>query len=514
MQENLLRKGWLKLGMENKNHDMESILKKALSSSEKPDAELVKKVKYGLVEEKAASLKKSAIKYYLNRVAAVAIVMVIITTTALVASGNLGGFDRLRTIIGEERIGLVSPIEISNVVGETITEDGIRVELVAVGVFDNVVDIYLTFEDMVGNRLDGDFIVAYSIDLPADDIRGTIRHSGIEVIDRTDGVITVHDRLVFSQPVAGQELFFRLWRIDYNNITYNEHEINFDLAELMFDAPSSTQLIFGSHEIRYMWGIDADDARELLTTTGVTILEPNLHDIELGLEGIESLISAIGIIDGRLHIQLYDPPLNNNRRFSLIALINPEGELDANGNLNIGFSIDEFGNFYTSYKELPHYRESIFEVDLDRLSEYRLVGSFANTEYIDLELAVTFEFESDETQLIVLDGLNIEYGTSVIREIRLNPFAFLVIGEVAEYGFVEPIRYIRINTDNGAATTTFNMVSRWGRDERGVWIGNWATWVYNTNRGFQGWSYMSDEALLDLDSVISIEIAGEIIELR
>jgi len=494
--------------MNNKNYDVDTLLQKALKSSEEPDADLIKKVKYELPQKKSI-IRKSFFRNSFSNVAAIIIATLVLTTTALTAAGYLGGFDRLKTIIGGERASLVQPIEISNVVGETITEDGIRVELVAIGVFDNVVDIYLTLEDMVGNRLDDNFDALFFLDLVTAELRGIVATTKYEVIDRTDGVITLYSRQIFSQSLIGEELAFSLRRINYNIKQYFNYEIYLDLTTAMSDV-STTQLIIDHDPLSIgIWGTDGEKVRDLISTTGITILEPNIHDIDLGFEGIETLISAIGIIDGRLHIQLYEPSPSYSRSSSSIHLLNPQGELVEMA-LSVPFSIDEYDSFYIS-ETYTYYRENIFIVDLDRLSEYSLFGHFHNSDLITLDWTATFEVDNNEMQLII-DGLDIKHGVSTTREIRVNPFALLVAAEIAidepTLGAPPPIR---INTVDGVVTTTLSAAARGYSDglirtESGI--------VSTTGVVHVDWIYNLNEDFLDLDSVISIEIAGETIQLR
>ena len=377
----------------------------------------------------------------------------------------------------EQEYELVSTYEIT-------TEDGIRAEFVAIEAFDNVVDIYFTLEDLVGNRLDGDIDADLSIGHVEGREIGYSRGS-VKVIDRTDeGIVTIHSRKFLDRSVEGQDLYFTLTRIYYNI------EIYLDLAAAIPNAPAM-QLTF-EHE-PFLWGEDSakiDASFERLQATGLSILEPHLHNMELGLEGVETLISGIGMIDGRLHIQLYEPsPVN----YSSIYLINPQGEWMP-ATLGAGFNIDEYSNFY---------QENIFDVDEELLSEYRLFGSFASLGMIELEWTVTLEVENNEMHLVA-EGLNIQYGDYTIREIRLNPFALLLITE-SDMTAEVPNPEIRITTNNGAvATSTMGVFSR----SQGWFIG------VSTTEFRTIYQVDIEEDFFDLDSVISIEIAGETIEMR
>ena len=176
------------------------------------------------------------------------------------------------------------------------------------------------------------------------------------------------------------------------------------------------------------------------------------------------------------------------------------------------FSIDEQGNFYIG-EGYTQYRENIFIVDLDMLSEYKLFGNFHNSELIELGWAATFEVEKNE-MLLVVDKLNIEYGVSTIKEIRLNPFALLFIAEI---DINEPSLggspEIKINTVNGIVNTLPSMASRSLSDEL---VRTESRTASTTETGLVDitWVYTIEKDFLDLNSVTSIEIAGEIVELR
>ena len=380
---------------------------------------------------------------------------------------------------------------------EVITEDGIRIEFVAVEAFDNVVDIYLNLEDLVGNRLDGGIYLTPFIGNRSGEIGSST--SPAEIMDRTDdGVVMFHSRHILDRSVEGQDLYFTIERV------YHTIEIDLDLAVAIHDAPvleltNKYDLIFCSRyhvacdcyrRDPFFWGENSykiDASFEKLRTIGLPVLEPHLHDMELGLESVETIISSIGIIDERLHIQLYDHyPINP----SSIYLINSQGEW-LTVTLGVGF-YNEQGGFY---------QESIFDIDMDLLSEYRLFGYFTDGGIIELEWTVALEVENNEMHLVA-DSLYIEYGDYIIREIRLNPFALLLIAE-SDLPLEVPSPEIRIITENGVVVTAFR-----GGASRG-------------QGGFIGRSYTDfrlnydyiDEDFLDLDSVILIEIGGETIEL-
>jgi len=245
-------------------------------------------------------MKKTVSKRKIGmRVLLIAAAFTIFATSAIVAGMYLNSFDRLREIIGEAQATGLQPVGIS-------TEGGFRIEVVAVGINANTVDLYITLEDLVDNRLDGDIFVLADVWLAGDSLRRSFPQFS-RVIDQTNsGVVTLHTRTSFHNPIEGRALDFELYSIDYNFRTA-EHEINFDLSAITEHSPAA-----------WIWN--------------TLILPPHLHDIPVALEGFENVgdirISSIGLIDGRLHIQeQYNMTALHQWAGNKVNLINPYGEV-------------------------------------------------------------------------------------------------------------------------------------------------------------------------------------------
>jgi len=526
----------------NRDRDIDVLLKKALKNPviPKPDIELVNRTKSGLkIKEDERNLNKSTVKRTIGRAAAIVVVaMLAITTTAFAAGVYLGSFDRLREIIGGERADLLQPIGVSNLHEEHTTgnidfpneglangnsngpsgsnagsginefyEHGIRVELVAVGVFDNVVDIYVTLEDTIGNRLDGDFQVGHFI-VRAEGAEVAAIGTSPEIIGRTaDGVVTIRSRETFPYSVAGLELTYILTGITYNfsepqrprQLIDLTTEMDFGLSEVIsqpylpFITDMPTVNGGGSWDV----GRRINEIEEQMRTVGFPVLEPHLHDITLNVGSAEIIISSIGIVDGNLHIQWVHNYSNRTSHF--IVMDSQDDWLDRVG---FGFSLDSYGNVYNSNWEggIPPYMEDVFIIeDLSRISEYRL-GVIYSPEFsydrIPLSWSVTFEVERNDAQVIA-DNLNIQHEGAVITEIRVSPFLVHVKIEASDdvfYSTQISLPQIVIHTENGTveAVQSGGIVGR--SDTGDVRILNF---------------FYDVSAALDLDSIISIEIAEE-----
>ena len=142
---------------------------------------------------------------------------------------------------------------------------------------------------------------------------------------------------------------------------------------------------------------------------------------------------------------------------------------------------------------------------IERISYYIIEferGRHSEGGDIKLHWSAAFDVENNEMH-IVADRLNIEYRDFIIREIRINPFTLLLIAE-SDMTAVTPEPEIRIITEDGIVAAV--ITSKNSRAQG--WLLGVSTTDLRINYGY------IDEDFLDLDSVISIEVAGEIIELR
>jgi hypothetical protein len=161
-----------------------------------------------------------------------------------------------------------------------------------------------------------------------------------------------------------------------------------------------------------------------------------------------------------------------------------------------------------------HYWEYIYEVDVERLSEYRLVGRAFTEDWIDLRWAVNFEVDiPSERADLVADGLNIllECCSAILREVRVTQSHVLLSADYIEVLAVSPNPQVVVNTTEGVVTpntrTGFsNVFEEINSPPVGFTIVRELVEV-------EGWD-LSDVDFLDLDSVVSVEIAGHTISFR
>lgn len=367
-------------------------------------------------------MKKTAPKRKIGiRGLLIAAIITICTTSVLAVGVYTNSFERLIEVLGEDQAAMLQPVDVHNISDRRATVAGFHIDVVAMGVSYNAVDLFLTLEDMLYNRLDGDFWVATRLYIAGE---RSFQSSPIfsDVIDRAlDGTVTLHTREVFHESIADKELELLIDGIFYNS-GYVTYELDFNLSSIVEHAT-------------YAWLWDTP------------ILQPHMHDISIEPESVlltgSTRISSIGMIDGRLHIQeQHDAIALRNWRRRVVTLINPEGETvyplrgTRNNTQSVSFGIDQQGNIYNNQghnftADFP-YREYIFEVDILRLAEYRLEAQISTERRVYLNWTASFEVEVPDAymKLLIADELNItlERFGSTISEVRVSPYGVIIFG--------------------------------------------------------------------------------------
>ncbi|MCL2216837.1 MAG: hypothetical protein FWB91_07425 [Defluviitaleaceae bacterium] len=429
----------------NRTHSIDTLLRDALKSTERPDAALVERVKAELAAQSHnkpqawRSFTRSLTKAAINIAAVLAILTVIVGAWLY-----LGNFGEPRGFTGNEHATLPGP---ATYLGSVSTEDGRQVELVAVSVFDDVVDIYVTLTGF--SLVNEHFSLWHRIDVVgASQIENVFQPN--EIISRTDDSITIRSRRIFSRPVAGMELRHTFWGFAYNIRQHWGHEINLDADEITVQP----HMLFFDENPPFFTGGTPEGVEvmlEQMQTTGLPVLQPHLHNIPFDLEGIDAVISSIGIVEGRLHVQVYEPFPHDGDRSS---------------SFSIRTQADEWGFatwWHRGMLDFPindYLHEFIFIVNFDEIETYTLSGFFHRMDFVDLDRPLISNFmvaEHETVHMAVYPGTIGELG---ITQIRVNPFFVRLTIETDPAEFIDPTdfitfpEFIMTNPDGTRYTTT------------------------------------------------------------
>jgi len=200
---------------------------------------------------------------------------------------------------------------------------------------------------------------------------------------------------------------------DFHHRSDTEHYIDFDLEE--YRQTIGILSDFENEQIT----VEIDSIANLFVW-GIPVLHPHSHDIEVSSVEFSKCIfirsiSSIGIINNRLHIQVRQAVLMpysdteihcfcSNHCFFNVELIDPQGMSVTPVPFNnhpAKFSVNNDGEIIVGespYIDLepgvPIYTEWVFDIDNEKLSEYKLTAEFSSYDWIELKRTVNLRSNS------------------------------------------------------------------------------------------------------------------------
>jgi hypothetical protein len=404
--------------MDTENPNVDHLLQIALKSTEKPDVTLLERVTIEMIKEENSMQKFTKQRGIKRKSFVIALAACFLFATVVVAQViiNRSGFERLTEILDDETISRLQPIEMllghinpdAIYHAEDFTSDGVRVELIAVGANDYELDIYILLEDLTESRVWGaeimiGHILRFTDPALVPNPIALMGHSAeFNLIERDDEarIAVFHSRMqhpplppdVEIGEANTRALTLFMDAITFSHSIHTNINVDVNLAELehsptreLTQQEVSTIGAMGRHR-----NLEAGDL----------ILAPHSLGFPFEVGGYPMSISAIGVMDGRLHIQIY----GGGNRFAYPALVRNGQMLEEF--FGVGFKFDENGNFqpmreldeHGNWLWLGDYQfvEFVFEVDLEHLDEYQLVCKyFLAYDQLILNWAVSFELEGD-----------------------------------------------------------------------------------------------------------------------
>lgn len=264
--------------------------------------------------------------------------------------------------------------------------DGIRMEVVSAYIHEETADIYITFQDLEGDRLDEttDLYDSYSIHTSSSSAIGNCQKVGYDPESHTlTYLITVTQEE--GRKIGGEKLTFSVGGYLSHKQNYENVEIPIDLTQVTdalyqyVDSPANGGTMTGYSGLV----TEVSDTQ----TQGYCVLVPQPADPDFPIAGVN--FTGIGYIDGKLHIQYaVENPLDNDNHGSFF-LQNQAGE-----------TIEEAGS--VSFREGTgesriDYRDAVFQLPQEELQNYRLYGDFMVAEgFHEGNWQVTFPIKNME----------------------------------------------------------------------------------------------------------------------
>ncbi|MGE7880282.1 hypothetical protein [Peribacillus muralis] len=320
-----------------------------------------------------------------------------------VGAATIPSFNNLLSFVSPQTALFLQPIETSS------EDDGIKMEVVAAMNDDEMAVIYVTMQDLTGNRIDKTLdLYDYSL------TEGHMFNSQIVDYDETTNTATLRIQANGGEALNNKKINFHISSFLSHKHKFEEIKVNANLMKIKDNIPKTIPL--NMNNISGGGGKTFGDLKEQGT---VQVLKPD--ETELYLQKIKFMhISNIGFINNRLHIQTKwtGDDIDSHGDFYLI---------DTSGNKihasNISFGVDKLGN--TNYGN--EYIEYIFVIDNLDINRLNLMGNFvSNGNHTNGNWNTTFKIQSVGKEKNMDFSKN--FGTWRANRITVSPLGITLYG--------------------------------------------------------------------------------------
>lgn len=332
-----------------------------------PDQEVLNRV-IGSVNERKRGKSKMKIPFH-RPIIVVAIFMAIILTATPVLASNVPAIYGFMYAVSPSAAQFFMPVQ------KSYEDNGIKMEVVSAYIHKNTAEIYITMQDLIGERVDEttDLYDSYSINRPFDS-SATCELVGYEASTKT-ATFFIEITEWGNKKIQGDKITFSVKEFISDKQEYNEIPIPVDLTNIN-NKPSA-------HKVSSNGGSGPKFEKYVsnFKTTALVSSDP----MDFPVEGID--FTGIGYIDGMLHIQT---SVKNNL---------------TKDNHGYFFLKDKKGNrveldYYFGYAETPYrdnridYYEYVFDIPSSEIDQYSLYGTFVTSGlFTEGNWQVTFPLE-------------------------------------------------------------------------------------------------------------------------
>lgn len=256
-------------------------------------------------------------------------------------------------------------------------DNGIRMEVISAYIRDNVADIYMTMQDLTGDRIDGttDLYDSYSINRPFDSSAFCQLVGYDEKTKTATFLISITEW--GNQKIAGDKITFSVKEFLSHKKNYSDVKIPIDLSSVT--AAKGTQKVYTTGGGGKDYQTHTDEGRAIVLTTSQALAGFPIDGIDL---------TAIGYIDDKLHVQMALNDRLKNDNHGSFYLKDTNGR-KAECNYNIYFT-----NQYEHQEDRIDYYECVFDIPQEEIGKYSLYGDFVTSGmFTDGNWRVTFPLE-------------------------------------------------------------------------------------------------------------------------
>ena len=260
-------------------------------------------------------------------------------------------------------------------------DKGIRMEVVAVNIHDNEAQIYITLQDLEGDRIDAttDLFDSYHIMTNARSSVGSCSKVGF---DEDTGTITYLVTIIEDENIDKEKVTFSFREF----IGQKQHYENIEIPIPLTEADDDSKTMIAS-----LRGAGGNWKRIInFNENAAKVLVPGQPDERFPVAGM--YLTGMGYVDGILRIQNAAPDNLENDNHGYFTLV------DSYGNeICSDYSLSFWGN--TEETKTVAYVEEAFLIAPEELSDYTLQGNFwVSGIHVKGNWSVTFSLRSNTSQ--------------------------------------------------------------------------------------------------------------------
>lgn len=335
-----------------------------------PDQSLIDKTVKQIIEKETPDTNKAK-RSYLKPISIAAVFAIFLFSAIPALASNVPAFYDLLYKVSPATAQFFIPVQ------KSCENNGIKMEVISTYIHQDTAEVYVTLQDLTGNRVDEttDLFDSYSIHLPLDS------GATCEYLDFNPETKTATFLIKMTgyrhQKIEGEKVTFSIDHFLSNKHNYEEIPIEVNW-ETVTDTQKTkeTALTGGNGNVSQYFIPKKKPVATLLVPSDV-ICSP--------VKGID--ITGIGYVDGMLHIQtaISNHLKNDNHGYLFLTDLN-------------GSKIErDYTVRFMEYKEAGNedtcvdYYEDVFNIPNSRIQNYHLYGSFYTSEqYTEGNWQVTF----------------------------------------------------------------------------------------------------------------------------
>ena len=314
---------------------------------------------------------------WLRPAVAAAVILLCVATATPVLAANVPEFYELLYKASPQTAQFFKPVR------RSCEDNGVRLEVVATYIHGDTAEIYLTLQDMTGDRVDAttDLYDSYSIHRPFDSVAHCQR-IGYDAMTKT-ATFLIEITEWENHKIEGDKLTFSVRCFISDKHRYEDIPVNFDLSASDVEPVTKVIQHFGGSGPKFEEYFIRDNRPSVPTA----VLARSDKSFSV-VEGIT--VSGIGFVDGKLHIQTSETEALKHDNHGYFYM---KDEMGNRIDYEYSVSFIEFGVPGDDSSRVD-YNEFVFDIPKSQITGYDLFGSFYTSGlYTGGDWQVTFPLE-------------------------------------------------------------------------------------------------------------------------